>query len=123
MFKIDKSPAYWWPVEVLSAKAGAENAGEVERQKFEVEFRRLDEAAIDKIGRDLADEATQGGGGNIAWCKRVVLSFRGVEDDGVALSPTPDNIDMLLHITGVAQAVVAAFFASRAPSLKKKSGS
>lgn len=122
MFKLDRSPAYWWPVEVLSAKAGAENAGRVDKQTFEVEFTRFDEKELDQLARDIAAEALDGGGGggNIAWCQRVMRSFRGVEDNGASLAPTPENTERLLHVAGVAQAIVEAFFKSRHPAAQKK---
>lgn len=121
MFKIDRSPAYWWPVKVGVAMAGDE-AGRVEEAEFDVEFRRLGDAQVREISEQLAQAVVESGGkrgGNADFAHRVVINFRKVELDGASLPWSVQAFDELLNVPGVAQSIIDAFFQSRSPAAAK----
>lgn len=103
MFKLQKTPAYWWPVTVKFPADG----GTWEEDTFEVKFPRLDREGIRTIVAEAAKATT------LAVLQRLVLDFKDViAADGTALRHSSEALAQLDAMPGVAQAIFNAFMAS-----------
>ncbi len=104
MFKIVKTETYKWPVTVRLPADG----GKFDVSTFDVVFKRLSapEVAELRVGlfRDDADA--------VAAARGLVVGWSGVEDNDGELPFSGSALDGILHISGVAPAIVAAFFES-----------
>lgn len=114
MFKIDKTPAYWWPVKFQSPAAG-EQAGALVAHEFEVQFVRLGVEAFEALNAQILRESLK----DRDIVPRIVRDWRKVEDGGASLPFTPANLGHALDVPGAAAAIVRAFWDSRAPAAEK----
>ena len=117
MFKIAQSPTYWWTVKVRQP-VGGEQANQVETVDFDVEFVRLDDAAMTDFGATSKADGLS----LAAMCTRVVRNWRNVVgDDGASLPFSAEAAVRVFNLAGVGAAVMDAFFGSRLPAAEKNS--
>jgi len=114
MFKIDKTPAYWWPVK-FQAPAGGDEAGALAEYEFEVQFVRVGVEAFEALNREIMSKQLK----DRDVVPRIVRDWRKVEDGGASLPFTPQNLGHALDVPGAAAAIVKAFWDSRSPAAEK----
>lgn len=101
MFKIAQTPSYFAPVEInIPGVSG--------KQTFDVEFKRLTRSEIAALQERIASDNTTSRG----ICHELVLGWRGVQGEDGELAFSVGNLDAVLDIHPVEQAVIAAFFLS-----------
>ncbi len=106
MFSIALTPTYWWPVTVQVAQDG----GAFAESTFEVEFTRLDDDEF----KALLDDVRARGRTDRETVPDLVRSFRNViNGSGVQVPFNAESLAVLLKISGVASAIVRAYFQSR----------
>lgn len=101
MFKVAQTPSYFAPVEInIPGVSG--------KQTFDVEFKRLTRPEISALqDRISTDSAT-----SRDICHELVLGWKGVQGEEGDLPFSVSNLDSVLDIHPVEQAVIAAFFSS-----------
>lgn len=105
MFKLQRTPAYWWPVTVAFAADG----GKWETETLEVQFVRLDETGF----KALFDEVREHKLNDSQVAARVVLDWRAVCDaQGQVVPFSADNLAASCKLPGVAGALARAFIDS-----------
>lgn len=105
MYKIGLSDTYAWPVNVKHAKDG----GGFEVRTFDAIFKRLNQPQLE--AQD--EEARQGKLRDVAFCKRNVVGWKGIQDEsGQELPFSESNLEEFLKNEGVASAIVGAFYDS-----------
>ncbi len=103
MFKIAVNEAYWAPVTVSIPS----DLDKTDKRKFEVKFRRLGQAELDKI----SDQVNKGETTDDQVARSVLLDWKGVQDEGGNELPfNEDNLAKLLEVFPVRPSIVAAFF-------------
>lgn len=108
MFKLAQTPSYTAAVEVIVA-------GETAKQTFDVEFKRLTKDDILALNNRIrAGEIT-----DRDVCHEVVIGFSGVQGPDGEMEFSVGNLDKVLNIHPVEQAVITALFASLAGARQK----
>jgi len=116
VFRLIDAPTYWWPVEFRTP--AAERPGEFDEHTIEVKYRFLD----DDEHRALMDAVAAESLKDPAFCPRVVVGFRGIEDPhGHELLYSPDALATILRVPGLATAIARTYFDSRAKAAEKNS--
>lgn len=106
MFKLDRSPAYWWPVSVMFAAA---DGGKFETETFEASFVRLDNDGF----KALMDEVREKKLPDAELVPRIVNDWRNVADATGQLVPfSAAALARLCKLPGVPGAIVRAFLDS-----------
>lgn len=107
MFKLQRTPGYWWPVKVSFPVDG----GNWEEEDFEVRFPRFDQPALTALAEKIA-----GGEKNAATvATSLVLDWRQVVGaDGTVIPYTTEAMANLCRLPGVPQAIFEAFMQSHA---------
>lgn len=114
MFKLASIAAYWWPV--AFQVPSQDTPGQFNEASFDAKFNFLGV----KEYAALLDDAEKKPLDDRAVSKRVVIDLRGVQDEGGAdLAFSDEMFDGLLNLNGVAQAIVAAYIASRGKAAEK----
>jgi hypothetical protein len=101
VFKIDQSASYWWPVTVEFPVDRT-----TRKETFDAEFRRLPQSRIREItAQDSTFDA-------VALAREVLVSWKGIQDDGQDMPYSEAARDRLLDVPLVAGAITSAWFAS-----------
>lgn len=91
MFKVATTPTYVWPVKVDIPVDG----GKTEKHTFDAQFKRLEQAEIDRLVDGLADRTIN----DEAAVRAVIIGWEGVFDgEG---SPIPFSEGALGHVMAV----------------------
>lgn len=101
MFKLDQSNSFQWPVEVVFATDG----GKFNKETFDVQFKRVSESRLKEIAMAVARDEM----GDKDVCADVVIGWGGITDNGDAVPFSPANLQRVLDVPGVAQAIARAF--------------
>lgn len=100
--KLSNTDRFYWPVVVSTAVDG----GRFEKQEFEALFPRMKVSEVEAlVGRVFTGDIKS----PRQAVRSIVHGWRGVESDGVAVDFNDSNLDALLDIPGVANAVFEAF--------------
>lgn len=105
MFKLTQSPAYWWPVELLTVSP----EGQVGSTEIEVQYARLTEPELEALHAQVRELRL----GDDVVAERLMRNWRKVGDDDTEMPFTPENCARFLGVPGTGSAVVAAFYQSR----------
>lgn len=108
MFKIAVSSSYFAPVTV-------ELPGSKVKHVFSCEFKRLSAEDL-KI---LQYKANSGELDDAGYVREILVGWKDVSDEDGEMEFTPDNLDRLLAIYPVPQAIIEGFFSSLAGSRLK----
>jgi hypothetical protein len=104
VFKIVKADTYKWPVTVRLPVDG----GKFETSTFDVTFKRLSAQEVADLRTSLfRDDADAN-----AAAQGLVVGWSGVENNDGAMPFSHEALTEVLQISGVAPAIVAAFFES-----------
>lgn len=101
MFKLNQSPAFWWPVKI---NVPVDN-GEFFKASFDAEFKRLPMSGIEQMQEDVL----RGRLTDREAAKQLIVNWRGVEDDGQAVSFSTAALERLLEVPNMAACVAAAY--------------
>lgn len=101
MFQIVKTHSYFWPVPVEFP----DGDGKTITEEFEIEFKRVDQAAIDAYLGDTNRDSLE-------TLREIVLGWRGVRDGDSDLPFTPENFTRLLQFPQMGRFIGLAWIRS-----------
>lgn len=116
-FVIKQSSSYVWPVTVKLPISG----GKFEKQTFDVEFKRLPQARINKLQIEVQarikasqrNEATDESISDQSIAEELLIGWSGVlDEDGDEVPYTESMKQQLLDIPTMASAIIVAYFDS-----------
>lgn len=112
MFKLEQSNSFLWPVKISYPIDG----GRSEEESFDVEFKRLPQSRLDAIPKDIAN----GDLTDKKLVREIVVGWKGVvNNDGKEVPFTASTLEVALENSGVASAIVNAWFESQADGKRK----
>lgn len=114
MFTLMKDPAFWWPVHV--PVPSSDKPGEFETSSFQAQYRLLDVDAH----KALMDEVPTSAMDDREFARRVVVSLRLVSDEaGAELPFSPELLEQMLAVPGIATLVTKGYFEGRVGAAEK----
>ena len=119
MFNIALSPTYKWPIDVFVP----DEKGNVKKQTFTAVFKRLTTSEVDELQKKSATEEAKAEGviaANQKFCLEILVGFEDLMDGDQPLDSNPFNIDRLLEVPTVAEAIILAFTESFQSAAKRK---
>jgi len=94
--------------ETYTAQITVELPGSKVKNVFDAEFSRLSQSDVES----LLSRVREGDLDDAAFCRTVMVGWKGVVDDAGILAFSPAALDTLLNIYPVARCIVEGFFAS-----------